>query len=300
MIKEKDKKIIITRIMPTFYLVFSVIALLSVIPVNLNMRRYGFEYDLVPFATSIFCCILPLLISFPFFNYSRQRMNNSLNRYRFITTKSYTHISFIILIVLSLSLVLRFNFLSSSLPYAIKYPFILSCIALPLSYITTISTLIVIETLSLPENAEKKTATGYKIAFSWVMFSVIILSAASLFCIYLSYIVVGVSGFIYLCIFVIALINFLKREKEKKTIESDSVSKPISSLILLIVYSLITLVYYALMILLIVFLVKGYLIINFSEFYSGFFLAIQGSYVLFLIVFYSVIYWMMIKKKMFD
>jgi hypothetical protein len=93
---------------------------------------------------------------------------------------------------------------------------------------------------------------------------------------------------------------FLRREKEKKTVESEVIPKPFFGRILLIEYFLITIIYYTLMILLIVFLVKGYLVINFREFYSGFFLAIQGSYVLFLIIFYSIIYSIMKKKKMLE
>ncbi len=192
---------------------------------------------------------------------------------------------------------IRFYLIDPAVPYATKYPFKLSTIAITFSYFTTISTLIVIEQLPLSQNEVKKTDYNYKTALSWIVLVLVMLSAISPFNIYISFIIIGICGGIFLCLFVIAMIKFLKNEKEKKTEDINHVSKPLYYYILLIAFSLVTILYYTLMILYIVFLVKGYLIINFREFYSGFFLGIQGSYVLFLIIFYSIIYWIMIKKK---
>ncbi|MHA1953873.1 MAG: hypothetical protein ACXAAM_05855 [Candidatus Heimdallarchaeaceae archaeon] len=299
MSKEKRGRKLNPKYFFVIHLGISLLALLSVIPFNLNMRAYNFDYELVPYATSLFCILIPLLLSFPFFNYSRQKINQSSSRYKYFTRKSYIQMLFIVLILVSLSLVIRFYLIDPAVPYGTKYPFKLSTIAIPFSYFTIVSTLIVIEQLPLSQNEVKKTDYSYKTVLSWIVLVLVMLSAISPFNIYISFIIIGLCGGIFLSLFVVAMIKFLKNEKEKKTEDTNHESKPFYYYILLIVFSLVTILYYALIILYMVFLVKGYLIISFREFYSGFFLAIQGSYVLFLIIFYSVIYWIMIKRNEF-
>ncbi len=276
------------------------LALLTVIPVNLTMRRYGYSYDLVPFATSLICCVLPLLLSFPFINYSRQIINQYPTRYRFLSKKFRIYVLFILLMITSLSLVLYFYHQNPIISYQVRYPYILSMVAIPLSFLTSMSTLLVVEMFNRSQESEKKTPSIIWNILSWIAFALVILVSFSQFCIYIVFIVVGVCFGVYLCLFIIAMVKFVKNEKEKKIKENGTESKPVSSWIMIITYTLVTIAYFTLIILYMVFLVKGYLIINFDEFYSGFFLAIQGSYVLFLIIFYSTIYRIMIKKKMFD
>ena len=276
------------------------LTLLSVIPVNLTMRRYGFEYDLVPFTTSMICCMLPLLLSFPFLSYSRQIMNRFSSRYRFFAKNLLKHIFFILLILITLSLVLYFYLHNPSIPLDIRYPFLLSIVAIPSSYLTTISVLVVIDMIGHSSESVNENTINIRNVFSWITFALIILLALSQFFIFVGMIVVGICFAVYLCLFIITMIIFVKNEKRKKILSSEEISKPFSVSFLIIIYVLVTLVYFALLILYMVFLVKGYLIINFDEYYSGFFLAIQGSYVLFLIIFYSVIYGFIVKKKTFN
>lgn len=292
------------KMLPRHFLIMNLaivfLALLSVIPVNLTMRRYGFEYDLVPFTTSLICCMLPLLLTFPFFNYSRRLINKFTYRYRFLRKKFLLQIFFFLSTMVSLSLVMYFYLQNPSIPFPTRYPFILSMVAIPSSYLTTFSTLLVVEMLSNYQEVEREKTKDYTKIFSWITFVLIILLTLSQFCIFVALIMVGICFAIYLCFFIISIVKFVINEKDKKTETDEAISKPFYSWIMIVIYALVTLVYYVFIILYMVFLVKGYLIINFNEFYSGFFLAIQGSYVLLLIIFYSVIYVLIAKKKMSD
>ena len=122
---------------------------------------------------------------------------------------------------------------------------------------------------------------------------VVLLSDLPLF----AYLAFGVIAFLFLGLFVYLMVVFIKKDKEKTSDEVEQKSKPLFVVILQIIFTIFTISYYILIVLYILFLTKGYLIINFDEFYPGFFLAIQGIYTLFLIVFYTIIYIIILKKK---
>ncbi|NPD90354.1 MAG: hypothetical protein HGN29_16700 [Asgard group archaeon] len=297
---ETKRKTLNHKIFLAIYIGITLVALLLVIPNNLTMRGWGMNYYLVPFFTSLLCCLLPLFLSFPFFDLSRQKINRSLSRYKFFSKRTYTHLLFIIIIPVALYLVIHFYLSDPSPSYYLRFPFILSTIAIPISYITTISTMMVFEQLSLPENSVKQSDVRNKSVLTWIVFSLLILTTIFQSCELLSYFIYGITGAIYLIIFIIAFVLFLKKERVKLKQEDENTSKSLFMQILQFIYIIVTILYFSLIILYSVFLVKGYLIITFDEFYSGFFLAIQGSYVLFLIIFYSIIYWIMIRKKIFE
>ena len=96
------------------------------------------------------------------------------------------------------------------------------------------------------------------------------------------------------------MVRFYKSEKEKMIPKKKIGKNPFYIIVLQVVYIGVTIAYCTLLILYMFVLTRGYLIINFKEYYAGFFLAIHGSYTLFLIVFYSVIYIVMRRKGLFE
>ena len=291
-----EKKISLKNFFALFLLT-SLVSLLSLIPLNLNMRLYSEFYSLVPFCSALHCCFLMILIPFPFLSLARKRINNSAGRYKYLTKKSYLHLFFIITIPISLIIVWIVNIIDPSFNFE---PLILSSISIPLSYISVISTLIILESISQQNNQIEESTKKQPVVLSWTIFSLVIFSAITQSFSFFSFIVFGFLAAYFIFRFIVEMIFFRDKENEKDVDTPFLVSKTSAIKILLAAYTFVTILFYTLQILYVLVLEKGYLVINFNEYYAGFFLAIQGSYVLFLLIFYTIIYLIMKKKNLFE
>ena len=276
-------------------LVFSLISLLSVIPLNLNMRSYGLSYYLVPAASSMLCGFLPLLIAFPFFILIKQKFSESNYRYRFLERKSYTNIFLITLVSVSFILCIAFSFPHT---YGMLIPVIFCNLSISLSFVTSISTMIVLESTYTDENYVKTKKKKYTNYLLYSTLALIILSTIIQFIVFINFFIFGILVPLFLSLFLYFMIIFLRKERTKSDSKSSHKNRTFYVLILKAVFLLFTAFYCIILVLYIFVLTRGYLIINFNEFYAGFYLAIQGSYTLFLIVFYTITYFTLLRNKL--
>jgi len=279
------------------YLVICLISLLSVIPFNLLMSIYMWNYTLVPFSASLFLLLLLLLISFPFYDLSRQLIMRSDYKYRFIRSRLTSKIILVILFVAAFVASLVFY---SPTTHNMSLALRLCISGILVGFLPTIPLMILFDTFDLPSNYSIKKNIDFNRKSTYIALVIIIVSTISQFFLFFNFAVFGVSASIFLSIFFILLYRFFKNEKEKLIPKKKITSLPLYLLVLQIVYILVTIAYCVIVILYMFALTRGYIIIYFKEFYSGLFLAIHGSFTLFHIVFYSILYTIMRRKGIFE
>ena len=293
---SKKRKLKLSKLF-IIYLVLCLISLLSVIPFNLMMGVYSLFYMLVPFSSSLMLLILPLFLSFPFFDLSRKLIMQSDYKYRFFRSRLTSKLVLLILFVASFITSLVFF---SPKQYNLGTALNLCILGIVFGFFTAIPLMIIFDSFELSSHYSIKRDFIFKQKFIYVTFISIIVFTLTQFLLFLNWGLFGTAMIIVLALFIHLMIRFHKNEKEKLIPKKKTFENPFYLLILQVIYIGVTIAYCTLLILYMFVLTRGYLIINFDEFYAGFFLAIHGSYTLFLIIFYTIIYTIMRRKGLFD
>ncbi len=295
-IKKKKIRINLSKLF-IVYLVLCLISLLSVIPFNLSMRLYDFFYMLVPVSAAIMLLMLPLFVSFPFFDLSRKLIMQSDYKHRFIRSRLTSKIILLALFIASFIAALVFN---SPTTYDMRIALNLSLVGIIVGFLPTIPMMIVFDSFELSSNYSIKRDFNFNIRFIKIVLISVVTITITQFILLLNWGVFAAAAITLLVLFIVLMVRFYKNEKEKLIPKKKSRDNPLYMIILQIVYIGVTIAYCTLLILYMFILTRGYLIINFDEYYAGFFLAIHGSYTLFHIIFYSILYVIMRRKGLFD